>query len=135
MRVNDQADTLASTKSDPRITRIGAFMRKTSIDEMPQFINVFLGDMSVVGPRPHMIQQTELYINLIDKFMIRHLAKPGITGWAQVSGFRGETNTINKMEGRFKRDVWYIENWSFILDVKIIVVTIFKVLKGDEQAY
>lgn len=135
MRINKEADSLATTKSDPRITRVGAFMRKTSVDELPQFINVFIGNMSVVGPRPHMIQQTALYESLIDKFMIRHLAKPGITGWAQVSGYRGETDTIEKMEGRFKRDVWYIENWSFFLDIKIIFVTIINIFKGEEQAY
>jgi len=135
MMVNDQANSIATTKHDPRVTKIGAFMRKTSIDEIPQFLNVLKGDMSVVGPRPHMIQQTELYYNLIDKFMIRHLVKPGITGWAQVSGYRGETATINKMEGRFKRDMWYIENWTFMLDIKIIFVTILNMFRGDEEAY
>jgi len=135
MRINKEADSVATVKSDPRITKVGALMRRTSIDEMPQFINVFIGNMSVVGPRPHMIQQTALYESLIDKFMIRHLAKPGITGWAQVSGYRGETNTIEKMEGRFKRDVWYIENWSFFLDIKIIFVTILNVFRGEDQAY
>lgn len=135
MRINKDADVKATTKADPRITWIGAFMRKTSIDELPQFINVLLGNMSVVGPRPHMIQQTELYLSLIDKFMIRHLVKPGITGWAQVSGFRGETKTIDKMEGRFRRDMWYIENWSFFLDIKIIFVTILNVFRGEENAF
>ncbi len=91
--------------------------------------------MSVVGPRPHMIQQTDLYNQLIDKFMIRHLIKPGITGWAQISGYRGETRTIEQMESRFKKDVWYLENWSFTLDLKIIAVTSYQVIKGDENAY
>lgn len=135
MRINRDADSVATIKSDPRITRIGAFMRKTSIDEFPQFINVLKGDMSVVGPRPHMIQQTELYAGLIDKFMIRHLVKPGITGWAQVSGYRGETKTINQMEGRFRRDVWYLENWTFILDLKIIIVTVLNLFRGEDNAY
>ncbi|NDW18496.1 undecaprenyl-phosphate glucose phosphotransferase [Dysgonomonas sp. 216] len=135
MRPNNEAHTKATTKSDPRVTRIGAFMRKTSIDEIPQFINVFLGDMSVVGPRPHMIQQTQLYEKLIDKFMLRHLIKPGITGWAQVSGFRGETETIQQMESRFHADVWYIENWTFLLDIKIVAVTILNTFRGDDKAY
>ncbi|MFR9165332.1 MAG: undecaprenyl-phosphate glucose phosphotransferase [Dysgonomonas sp.] len=135
MRINREADVKATVKSDPRVTKVGQFMRKTSIDEIPQFINVFLGNMSVVGPRPHMIQQTQLYEGLIDKFMVRHLAKPGITGWAQVTGYRGETRTIDQMEGRFKRDVWYIENWSFFLDIKIIVVTILNLFRGEDNAY
>lgn len=135
MRINEDADSIATTKKDPRITKVGSFMRKTSVDELPQFINVLIGNMSVVGPRPHMIQQTALYETLIDKFMIRHLVKPGITGWAQVSGYRGETDTVEKMEGRFKRDVWYIENWSFFLDIKIIFVTILNIFRGEEQAY
>lgn len=135
MTVNDEANSKITVKSDPRVTKIGAFMRKTSIDELPQFINVLLGDMSVVGPRPHMLQQTHLYQKLIDKFMIRHLVKPGITGWAQISGYRGETNTIDKMEGRFKSDVWYIENWSFFLDIKIIFVTVIRLFQGEEDAY
>jgi len=135
MRPNKDADTVATTESDPRVTRIGSFMRKTSIDEIPQFINVFFGDMSVVGPRPHMIQQTQLYVSLIDKFMVRHLIKPGITGWAQISGYRGETKTIQQMESRFRADVWYIENWTFLLDIKIIAVTIINLFKGDDKAY
>jgi putative colanic acid biosynthesis UDP-glucose lipid carrier transferase len=135
MRINGSADSVATIKSDPRITKIGAFMRKTSIDEFPQFINVFKGDMSIVGPRPHMIQQTKLYTGLIDKFMVRHLVKPGITGWAQVSGYRGETKTIEQMESRFRRDVWYLENWTFILDLKIIIVTAINLFKGEDNAY
>ncbi|GAB6013134.1 undecaprenyl-phosphate glucose phosphotransferase [Viscerimonas tarda] len=135
MRINGDADTVATVKADPRITKIGAFMRKTSIDEFPQFINVLKGDMSVVGPRPHMIQQTKLYVGLIDKFMIRHLVKPGITGWAQISGYRGETKTITQMEGRFKSDVWYLENWTFLLDLKIIIVTVLNLFRGEDNAY
>jgi Sugar transferases involved in lipopolysaccharide synthesis len=135
MRLNDNSNEDITSYGDPRITPIGKFMRRTSLDEMPQFFNVLIGNMSVVGPRPHMIKQTDLYEKLIDQFMIRHMIKPGITGWAQISGYRGETKNLEQMEGRFRRDVWYIENWSFILDIKIIIVTIVKVLKGDEQAY
>lgn len=135
MYINDKSDSQTTHEIDPRITPMGRFMRRTSIDELPQFFNVLLGSMSVVGPRPHMIKQTNLYNGLIDKFMIRHIIKPGITGWAQISGYRGETKTIQQMEGRFKRDVWYIENWSFMLDLKIIVVTILQLLKGDKNVY
>ena len=135
MCTNEKADELQAVKGDSRITKIGAFIRKTSIDELPQFINVFLGDMSVVGPRPHMLKHTEEYSRLIDKFMIRHLIKPGITGWAQVKGYRGETKTLEDMEGRVQKDVWYIENWSFILDLKIIVKTVINAFKGEKMAY
>lgn len=135
MYVNDKSDSLTTQQVDPRITPIGKFMRRTSIDELPQFFNVLIGNMSVVGPRPHMIKQTSLYNGLIDKFMIRHIVKPGITGWAQISGYRGETKTIKQMEGRFRRDVWYIENWSFMLDIKIIVVTTLQLLRGDKNVY
>ncbi len=135
MRVNAEADLVQAAKDDPRKTSIGDFLRRTNLDEFPQFINVFLGDMSVVGPRPHMLKHTEQYSALIDKYMIRHLVKPGITGWAQVTGYRGETRTIEQMEGRVKRDVWYIENWSFFLDLKIIVVTVLNMFKGEKNAY
>lgn len=135
MQLNNLAHCQSATKEDPRITKVGAFMRKTSIDELPQFINVFKGDMSVVGPRPHMLQHTESYSKLIEKFMVRHLVKPGITGWAQVTGFRGETKTVGDMEGRVKKDVWYIENWSFFLDLKIIFKTVMNVFKGEDKAY
>ena len=110
-------------------------MRKTNLDEMPQFFNVFIGNMSIVGPRPHMLKHTEMYSKLIDQYMIRHFAKPGITGWAQVTGFRGETQRLEEMEGRVKRDVWYIENWSFSLDVRIIFMTVFNMFRGDKNAY
>ena len=102
---------------------------------IPQFVNVLLGDMSVVGPRPHMLKHTEQYSALIDKYMVRHLVKPGVTGWAQVTGYRGETKTLEQMEGRVKRDVWYIENWTFFLDLKIIVVTVLNMFKGEKNAY
>ena len=135
MRVNADADTMQAVKDDPRKTRIGNFLRKSNLDEFPQFVNVFLGDMSVVGPRPHMLKHTEQYSALIDKYMVRHLVKPGVTGWAQVTGYRGETKTLEQMEGRVKRDVWYIENWTFFLDLKIIIVTGLNMFKGEKNAY
>ncbi|MDR0748998.1 MAG: undecaprenyl-phosphate glucose phosphotransferase [Tannerellaceae bacterium] len=135
MKVNSDADTLQAAKDDPRKTKLGDFLRKTNLDEFPQFLNVLKGDMSVVGPRPHMLRHTEQYSALIDKYMIRHLVKPGVTGWAQVTGYRGETKTLEQMEGRVKRDVWYIENWSFVLDLKIIVVTLLNMFKGERNAY
>ena len=135
MRVNADADTMQAVKDDPRKTRIGNFLRKSNLDEFPQFVNVFLGDMSVVGPRPHMLKHTEQYSALIDKYMVRHVVKPGVTGWAQVTGYRGETKTLEQMEGRVKRDVWYIENWTFFLDLKIIIVTVLNMFKGEKNAY
>ncbi len=135
MKQNSSANLKQASKNDSRITLIGKFLRKTSLDEFPQFINVFKGDMSVVGPRPHMIKHTEQYSALIKKYMVRQLVKPGITGAAQVRGFRGETKELNEMEGRVKWDVWYIENWTFFLDINIIFKTIFDVFKGDKKAY
>ncbi len=135
MKVNDQADTLQATEDDPRITKWGKFMRHTNIDELPQFINVLIGDMSVVGPRPHMQRQTVMYSKLIEQYMMRHMVKPGITGWSQISGFRGETTDLSQMEGRVKHDIWYIENWSFGLDLFIIYRTIITTIKGDKNAY
>lgn len=135
MRLNDKANTQSATQQDPRVTKVGLFMRKTSIDELPQFLNVFKGEMSVVGPRPHMVQHTSLYSMIIDRFMVRHLVKPGITGWAQVRGFRGETRMLADMEGRVRKDVWYLENWSFFLDVKIVFLTVYNIIKGEERAY
>jgi putative colanic acid biosynthesis UDP-glucose lipid carrier transferase len=135
MRMNEEADQLQAAKDDPRTTKTGSFLRRTNLDEFPQFINVLLGNMSVVGPRPHMLKHTEQYSILIDKYMVRHLVKPGITGWAQITGYRGETKTLEQMEGRVKRDVWYLENWSFFLDLKIIVVTVINMFKGESNAY
>ena len=135
MRQNKEANKLQAVKNDPRVTKIGAFMRKTSIDELPQFINVLKNDMSIVGPRPHMLQHTALYSSLIDKFMVRHLVKPGITGWAQVNGCRGETKTVEDMESRVIRDVWYLENWTFFLDLKIIFLTVYNAIRGEKNAY
>jgi len=135
MKVNEEADVIQAVKSDPRTTYIGSFLRRTNLDEFPQFVNVLMGDMSVVGPRPHMLKHTEQYSKLIDKYMVRHLVKPGITGWAQITGYRGETRTLEQMEGRVKRDVWYLENWSFFLDLKIIFVTIINMFIGEKNAY
>ncbi|MDD6210930.1 MAG: undecaprenyl-phosphate glucose phosphotransferase [Bacteroidales bacterium] len=135
MRVNSEADSLQAQEDDPRKTKLGDFLRRTNLDELPQFWNVLVGDMSVVGPRPHMLKHTDLYSAIIDKYMVRHLVKPGITGWAQVNGYRGETRTVERMEKRVECDVWYIENWSFILDVKIIFVTVLNMFRGEHNAY
>jgi len=135
MYVNKDADDKQASKTDARITRLGAFLRKTSIDEMPQFFNVFYGHMSVVGPRPHMTKHTEEYAVIVNKYMFRHFVKPGITGLAQVKGLRGETKSSLAMEHRIRLDMLYIENWSLILDLKIIVLTILNVFKGDDKAY
>ena len=110
-------------------------MRKTNIDELPQFINVLKGEMSVVGPRPHMLKHTDMYSSIINRYMVRHLAKPGITGLAQVSGFRGETYMLSQMEDRVKKDIEYIENWTILLDIKIILKTVTNVVQGEKNAY
>lgn len=135
MKVNTQSDTLQATAHDPRKTKVGDFIRKTSLDELPQFINVLKGDMSIVGPRPHMLKHTEEYSRLINKFMVRHFVKPGITGWAQVTGYRGETKELWQMEGRVLRDIWYIEHWTFILDLYIICKTVYNAFHGEKEAY
>lgn len=135
MYVNDAANTVQARPNDARITKVGAFLRRTSMDELPQFFNVFLGNMSVVGPRPHMLSHTEQYSELINNFLVRHYAKPGITGWAQVNGFRGETKELADMENRVEHDIWYIENWSFLLDLKIIWLTVFNVFQGEKNAF
>jgi putative colanic acid biosysnthesis UDP-glucose lipid carrier transferase len=125
MQVNKDANNIQATTNDCRLTRIGKFMRRTNIDELPQFINVFLGHMSVTGPRPHMLKHTDYYKQLVESYLIRHYVKPGITGWAQVNGYRGETNELWKMEKRVECDLEYIENWSFWWDLDIIFRTIF----------
>lgn len=135
MTVNKDSDQKQATKNDVRITRIGAFLRKTSLDEMPQFFNVFIGNMSVVGPRPHMLKHTEQYKTIISQFMVRHFLKPGITGWAQVNGYRGETKQTEAMENRVKFDIYYLENWSSMLDVRIIFMTIINAVRGEDNAY
>lgn len=135
MVVNIESDSRQATKDDPRITKLGSFLRKTSIDELPQFINVFIGNMSVVGPRPHMLKHTEEYIKLIEKFLGRHYVKPGITGLAQCMGYRGETQTLADMENRVRLDRYYIENWTFWLDIKIIFLTIVSLIRGSDKAF
>ncbi|KQS52742.1 MAG: undecaprenyl-phosphate glucose phosphotransferase [Flavobacterium sp.] len=135
MRLNEIADLHQVSKNDPRITKVGKFIRKTSIDELPQFFNVLLGDMSVVGPRPHMVSHTEMYARRIDKFMVRHFIKPGITGLAQTKGFRGEVESDKDIIYRVKFDIFYLENWSLLLDIKIIFLTVINAIKGEEKAY
>jgi len=134
MQVNGYTEKEAS-KNDPRVTKMGKFMRKTSMDELPQFFNVLLGEMSVVGPRPHLWSQNKAYASKIKKYMVRHYVKPGITGLAQVKGFRGEIETDEDMVNRIKLDVFYIENWSLIMDIKIIFQTVFNIFKGEDKAY
>ena len=129
------ADTQQAVKGDSRLFKFGEFLRKSSIDELPQFINVFKGDMSIVGPRPHMLYHTDIYSELIGDYMIRHLARPGITGWAQVNGCRGETKELSEMKERVEKDIWYIEHWSIELDVSIFFMTIWQIIKHDEKAY
>ncbi len=135
MKKNDEADAKQVTKNDNRITKIGKFLRCSSIDEIPQFFNVLIGNMSVVGPRPHMLFHTDIYKEMVKKFMVRHTVKPGITGYAQVNGFRGEIIKTRDIKERIKMDIYYIENWSFSLDMKIIFLTIINLLKGDKAAY
>lgn len=135
MKVNADADRIQATEHDPRKTRWGNIMRKTNIDELPQFINVLLGDMSIVGPRPHMLLHTQEYSRLINKYMVRHFVKPGITGWSQVTGFRGETKELKDMEGRIRGDIWYLEHWSFGLDLYIMYRTVANVFRGEKNAY
>lgn len=135
MHVNKEADNLQATKDDPRKFPFGNFIRKCNIDELPQFWNVLKNDMSIVGPRPHMLKHTEIYSGLLDKYMVRHFVKPGITGWAQVSGYRGETKELWQMEGRVKCDIWYIEHWTVWLDIRIILLTIKSVFIHDKHAY
>lgn len=135
MAVNSESEHRQASKNDSRITKIGAFMRKTSLDEFPQFFNVFIGDMSICGPRPHMLRHTEEYSKIINKYMVRHFLKPGLTGWAQVNGYRGETEDHTLMEKRVEHDIWYMENWSLMLDIRIIFLTIFNIFKGEANAY
>ena len=135
MRLNEASDKQQASKNDDRITPIGKFLRRTSLDELPQFLNVLMGEMSVVGPRPHMLQHTTQYKAIISQFMVRQYVKPGITGWAQVNGCRGETKEDSAMDDRVRHDIWYLENWSGMLDVKVIFMTIFNVVKGEDNAY
>lgn len=135
MKVNKDANQKQASKDDNRFTRIGRILRKTSLDEFPQFINVLRGEMSIVGPRPHMLKHTDDYSKVIDQYMVRQFVKPGITGWAQINGYRGETRTLEQMMGRVEHDIWYLENWSLWLDVKIVFLTAYNVIRGEENAF
>ena len=135
MHLNKDADMQQASLDDPRKFPFGRFIRKFNIDEFPQFFNVLKGDMSIVGPRPHMLYHTDVYRKLVDGYMVRHFCKPGITGWAQVTGYRGETKELWQMEERVKHDIWYIENWTMWLDLKIIFMTAFGLIKPDKNAY
>ncbi len=135
MRVNNEANIRQATRNDERVTPLGAFLRRTNLDEFPQFINVFLSQMSVVGPRPHMLKHTHIYSKLINQYMVRQFLKPGITGWAQINGCRGETREVEDMALRIKNDLWYMERWSLWLDTKIILLTILNFFKGQKNAY
>ena len=136
MTVNSHADTLMASKNDARVTTIGKFIRKTSLDEFPQFFNVLKNNMSVVGPRPHMLKHTEDYQKSVNKYMVRHYSKPGITGFAQVKGFRGEIKEAKDIENRAEADIWYIENLNILLDLKIILRTVLQVVfKKEENAF
>ena len=118
-----------------RLTKFGKLLRSTSLDELPELFNILKGDMSIVGPRPHMLAHTEIYARLIDKYMVRHFIKPGVTGWAQTHGFRGETKELSQMEGRVKADIWYMEHWTLLLDLYIIYKTIANIILGEKNAY
>ncbi|MGI9437681.1 MAG: undecaprenyl-phosphate glucose phosphotransferase [Geminicoccaceae bacterium] len=133
-RCSVDSDVPQATKLDPRVTRVGRFLRRTSLDELPQFVNVIKGSMSIVGPRPHAVAHNEQYAGVIDEYLARHRVKPGITGWAQVNGLRGETETLEKMQQRVRYDLYYIENWSLLFDLRIIFRTLF-VGFSDPNAY
>jgi len=135
MRSNNEADTKQATKNDSRVTAIGRFIRKTSLDEFPQFINVFKGEMSLVGPRPHMLKHTTDYSKVVEDYMIRQFLKPGITGWAQINGYRGEITNPEQIKMRVNKDLWYLENWSLWLDIQILFLTIYHVLRGNKNAF
>ncbi len=135
MRMSDDCHTRQATRNDSRLTKIGKFLRKSNLDEFPQFWNVLMGDMSLVGPRPHMLKHTDDYSALIDGYMVRQFLKPGITGWAQINGYRGETKTVDQMKARVEHDVWYMENWSLFLDLKIMFLTFWNMVKGEKNAF
>ncbi|BAV09123.1 glycosyltransferase [Filimonas lacunae] len=135
MFLNKYSDDMQATRGDARVTRVGSFLRRTSLDEFPQFFNVLKGDMSIVGPRPHMLKHTEKYSAIISEYMVRQFLKPGITGWAQVRGYRGETKDTLLMEKRVTHDIWYMENWKLLLDFKIVLYTVVNILKGDDSVF
>ena len=134
MRENPHSEVRQATKGDERVTRWGYIMRKTSLDETPQFINVLLGDMSIVGPRPHMLKHTDEFAEMVDGYMLRHQVKPGVTGWSQVNGYRGEIKKLEDIQNRVKYDLWYIDNWSFFLDIRIIFQTMTLCFGNDRNA-
>jgi len=135
LRVNNEADSKQVTHNDKRFTRIGKFLRKTNLDELPQFFNVLQGYMSIVGPRPHMLKHTEEYSNLMNQYMVRHFVKPGVTGWAQINGYRGEIKREEQLHKRVEHDIAYMENWSMWFDLRIIFLTVYTTLRGDENAF
>lgn len=135
LSVNHEAHTVQVTKNDKRITQLGRFLRKSNLDELPQFFNVLVGDMSVVGPRPHMLLHTETFSKIMEEYMIRHFVKPGVTGWAQVRGFRGEIKQDEQLRKRIEHDIWYLENWSLWLDLRVIWLTVVSTFRGDKNAY
>lgn len=132
LRMNKEADSKQVTKDDDRFTRVGKFLRKTSLDELPQFFNVFWGEMSVVGPRPHMLKHTEEYSNIVTPYMLRHFVKPGVTGWAQIHGYRGEIKEHEQLRKRIEYDIYYMENWSMWLDLRIIILTVYHVFHNED---
>jgi putative colanic acid biosynthesis UDP-glucose lipid carrier transferase len=135
MTINSDEHVRQVTLNDSRVTRLGRLLRKTSLDELPQFVNVLLGNMSIIGPRPHMLVHTSMYSKIMNEYMIRHFLKPGISGWAQVNGYRGEIKEESQLRKRIDHDIWYMENWSIWLDLKIVWMTIYITLKGDKNAY
>lgn len=135
MYINETSDELSATKHDPRITRLGRFLRKSSLDEFPQFINVLLGEMSLVGPRPHMLKHSSEFSKMVAHYMSRQFLKPGITGWAQINSYRGEIKNQSEIEGRVASDLWYFENWTIWLDIRIMFLTIYQVFAGHKNAY
>jgi len=135
MRKNKDADLKQATANDGRITKIGKFIRRTSLDEFPQFVNVFLGNMSLVGPRPHMLKHTNDYSKIVNEYMVRQFLKPGITGWAQVNGYRGEITNPEQIQMRVNKDLWYLENWNLWLDIQILFLTVYQILKGEKNVY
>jgi len=135
MRLNKDADEKQATQNDMRVTKIGRFIRKTSLDEVPQFFNVFIGEMSLIGPRPHMLKHTSDYSEVVDDYMVRQFIKPGITGWAQIHGYRGEITNAEQIQMRVNKDLWYLENWTLWLDIQILFLTLYYVFKGDKNAF
>jgi putative colanic acid biosysnthesis UDP-glucose lipid carrier transferase len=135
LSVNADAHLKQVTMNDSRITPLGRFLRKTNLDELPQFFNVFKGDMSVIGPRPHMLLHTDAFAKITEEYMVRHFVKPGVTGWAQIQGYRGEIKEEAQLRKRIEHDIWYLENWSLWLDIRIVFLTIYLSIKGDKNAY